>query len=485
MLPLLLALAGPAFADDAPLLVSAWQARNDDAVGLAGLLEDYLARELEGVEGIRVLRVEDTPAFRDYSARVYMDGCPPGNVVGCTQVVADRGGATYALTGTVQALAEGSRVEVDLLDVNGARVMVTFTTDLAVGEDAVFAEGVAKVVAAALRGEIGREVDIREGEEPEEPRLDNAAMAAQLAELSSQLSEAKLSISDTPREVRTPEYTVSDLADRMQTEGSKPWERLGMTPGAYLRYRNSGLSLLDWRRRAVGRQGQLLVKAGASYWSGPLAGEFYGAYTVDGVQVVDSYSWQAVKLGSGAGGGIGLAYGITPAIEVGIAGGVVGGSFTLDVDQLQTDRPPENSDPETYYVSHLWGGARVQASFFPVSRVRPTATLGVDVVQQHWVGEFYQMPASIQTFPPQASVLASLAPGGEASLSRRLDLYLQVPIDLLVAGGTAQVYPAGGGGGIAPPTSPAVSWRVQAGLQVRLFGVDVERDVLIDDFEEP
>ena len=46
--------------------------------------------------------------------------CPPGDAIGCTQILAQRGQAAYAITGTVQSLPEGSRIEVDILDVNGA-----------------------------------------------------------------------------------------------------------------------------------------------------------------------------------------------------------------------------------------------------------------------------------------------------------------------------------------------------------------------------
>lgn len=489
MLTLLLVAAAHA-ASPTPVLVSAWQARNADAAGLAGLLEDYLARELAKDDVVSLVRIEDTPDFKDYSARVYMDGCPPGDAVGCTQILAQRGKAAYAVTGTVQSLPQGSRIEVNILDVNGARIAVSFQSDVKEGEDAVFAAGVAKVLDAVIRGDMGKEEDIRDTDEAPASTIDKDAVAAQLAELSQQLGEAQLSVEEGSRPIPTTEYTMEDLTARMQTEGSKPWERLHMTPGAYLRYKNSGLQLMEYRRRANGRQGQLLLRAGVAYANGPSQGEYFARVGIgDSLQTEDSYAYQTTTDGPSAGGAIEVAYGILPILDVGVAGGWSTGRFKIDADENPVDQPPEATIPIEFFAPQISLGARAQVSLLPIQIVHPCLGVGLDYTLGHGVNDYYEFPASFHTeFGSMNLLTANLMVGGEANLGKHVDLYVHVPLELLLAGGRAEVVETGTPGLVDtgnPTDASPVGFGIQAGLQIRLGGRDATKDVGIDDLDEP
>lgn len=477
----------PAHAAPTPVLVSSWQARNADAVGLAGLIEDYLARELARSEDLTVIRIEDTPRFADYDARAYMDGCPPGDVVGCTQVVAERAQAAFAVTGTVQALVQGSRVEVEILDVAGSRIAVTFTSDLGEGDDQTFAAGVARVLLAAIKGEVGREVDIREGGEEATP-IDKDAVAAQLAELSQQLDEATLQVGEPNQKIERSTYTLDDLAKRAETEGATPWDRLHLSPSEYLHYKNSGLDLMEWRRRAAGRQGQLVVRVGPAYWNGPVAGVYYARYAVgDQLEVVDSYAAQGTGAAPTLGGALAVSYGILPVLEVGVSGMYTGGSFLIDVNQEQVGAPDQASDTITYPSGTIAVGPRAQVTFFPVQPVRPLLGAGVDLVTAHSVDDFLLMPDAVQTFPARPMTYAWITLGGEAKLGNHLDFFLHVPVGLLVAGGQGDSVRTGTIEEVeaqAPATAPGACFSVLAGLQIRLFGKDTSKEVYYDDPEE-
>lgn len=471
-------LALPARAADTPVLVSALQPTSPSARARAAELEAAIAREAAALPGVHVLRVEDTPPFEDYPARVYIDGCPPGDALGCASIVAERGHAAFAVTGTVRAGADGDEVEVDILDVAGGRVVVGFTSTVPAGDAAVLAGGVARLLAAAVRGEIGAEVDVRHADDDDDdtPAVhpDNDAVAREIATLSRQMGEAMVELSTPGRPIPRTTYTVGDLARDAETDGLTAWERVGMTPGGYLRYKNSGLSLPEWRARAAGRRGQLLITPAAGYATGAMAGSFYAAYaTDDSTQVVESWSAERQQGGSGAWLTGTVAYGITPFLDVGAAVGLQTGQYTLDVDGEVVGQIPEPSDPLVFPVSRVTVGPRATLAFVPARAVRPRVGVGVDWMPAYQVADVQVLPAWVATFPAAGLLVGQLAVGGEARVSSRVDVVLNVPITLLLSGADASTAHTGSVA-VVPTTTPEGPPRVGAGValgvQVRLFG---------------
>ena len=390
-------------------------------------------------------------------------------------------------------LVTGTKVQIVILDIGEVRQLISFTSELDGGGDEAFAEGVAKVLVAAIAGEVGQEHDIRmdNGDEETEP-MDNAVVARQLQALSREMGGVTAVITRSDKPVERPKYSLADVAERMEGEGTKPWERLDMGPNEYVQYKNSGLSLYEWRILAVGRQGQVLLRPAVGVGSGPWSGTYYGrtAYDVVGtqLQVVDAYSAQAVQSGTGGFVGIAGAYGITPVLDVGAIFGVSFGTFTLDVNQKTVGQAEPAAQVDTAGQTTLVFGPQVSATFFPVWKIRPAVGGGVLVERGRTVVDTTSVPEGLSVFSPATLVAGEVWVGGEARLSKRVDLYLHVPVQLRLAGdtlidereGTADEVNAD-----PPESAGVVAAGVRAGIQIRLLGKKVEETTRYDEVDEP
>lgn len=478
------------------VLVSSLQARNDSAEKLASLIENFLASKLTEQPTLKVMRVEDTPRFQDYDARVYMDSCPPGDIVGCTLLLGERGEAAWAVTGTVQALVSGTKVDIDIIDINGSRVAVSFTSELDSGKDEAFAEGVAKVLVAAIAGEVGQETDIRKsgGEEEEESDpADKAAVARELQQLAKELGGFDVVVRRTDTHVERSTFTAADLAEKMDTEGQKPWDRLKMTPGEYLRYKNSGLVLEDWRKRQAGRKFQLLIRGGGGFFNGPVDGHYYGRKALDGetLTALDSYSEESTESGSSGTGVLGLAFGIHPLVDVGVFGGAVGGKYTRLIDTTEVvDQVHVAAEPVEEGNVSYFGGGEVTVALLPTIKYRPMFGAGVMVMQGTTIADHVD-PTSfdLPVFDPATLILADVFVGGELELTPNIDIFVKLPVTVLVGGETVQSKRTT----VDKPVLTALDKSAGAnsvgaallgGIQVRLFGAKVQKTTLLDEMDE-
>lgn len=467
-----------------PVLVSTLQPRNPEATGLATLVENFLAQELDEHPDLDVVRIDEVPPYEDYTARVYMEGCPPGDIQGCTLVMGQRVKAPWAVTGTVQALVSGTRVTIDIVDVEGSRTALSFTSELQAGSDEAFAAGVAKVLVAAIGGDF-EERDIRDRDE-DAPK-DDAAVARQLEELSRELGEVSAVVTRGDRVIERPKYTVEDIATRAAQEGTTPWERLGMSAQEYLRWKNSGMKLATWRQRSMGRAGQVVLRPFLGFSRGPWGGEYYGRYAYDEAVVVDSLSAQAVQGTGGATGGVAVAYGLHPVLDVGAAVSVVGGRYTVDVVQQIVGQPTGQRPPTSYQEATVLFGPTITVAPMPTWRVRPVVGAGFLLGEGPGVQDKIQLPDDLVTWEAPLLVFAQGSVGGEARLSDRVDVFAQVPIGVLVSGelsatertGTQEVVETG-----VPAAASPVSAGFQVGLQVRLGGRKPAETTRVDELDE-
>lgn len=448
------------------VLVSAFQARNAEATGLASLVEGFVAQELDEHPDLEILRVEDTPAFDDYPARTYMEGCPPGEAVGCTFVVAQRAKARWAVTGSVQALVAGTRVTVDIVDVEGARTVLSFQSELDAGNDEAFAQGVARVLVAAIGGEFAED-DIRELAAPDDDDAQDAAVARQLEELSRELGAVSAVVTRGDQEIKRPTYTVEDLAARVAEEGASPWDKVGMSAGEYLRWKNSGKRLSEWRELAMGRAGQVVARPTVGYGRGAWSGSYYGRYAMDpgSLTPVDAWSAQVVQSDASLTGGVSLAYGLTPWVDVGAVFTVGGGSYTVDIQQQIVGETTGQRTPDEYQEASFYFGPRVTVSPMPTSRLRPVAGLEVLFGLGPAVSDKVLPPETLATW--EAPLLVWMQPfvGGEYTVSDRADLWAVVPIGLLVSGDLTHTLREGTADEVEP-TEPAAASTVGAGFQL-------------------
>ncbi len=496
MLTLLLALTSPALAqeqDPTRVFVSEFQAANEEGASLAALLSGYLTSQLRQSEGMVAIPVSAAPDFGEHSALVYLLSCPPGEYLGCAYVVGDRVEARYAVAGTVEAKAGGSLVHVTIIDVWESREALSFDAELGLGDDEAFAEGVAEVLVAVIAGREGRLDDIREMDDPDaevDTRDELELARQQLAALSAEIGDVTTLASRSGRGVERPEYTMDDLSRDTQTDAIKPWEQMGMAPGEYIKFKNSGLTVQKWRELSAGRRMQMFVRVGGGYAQGPYSTRYSGWYAIDGntFAVLEAKAWQAREAASGPAGSLWLGFGLHPAIEVDLGGGLHGGRYFMYIQQEIAGEDPIVRQPEDFAALNWWVGGRVLGVPLVTRKVRPVIGVGARYIrgeatdQNQIVGGGTGLPM----FEGNHLVSVQGILGGEATLGKSVDIYLHAPVDLIVAGTEARTY--SGRDNIVgtlqsyddPAAAPIFGGGVEAGVTVRIGGkaksVTVVRD---------
>lgn len=487
----------------ARVLVSEFQALDEGSGAFAALLRTYLAGALLEVDGLDVVEVEDAPDFGEHSALVYLQSCPAGEFIGCALVVGQRVDADYSVTGTVVETARGNRVDISVINVPESREALAFSLEVEVGDDQVFISGVVDLLLAVIEGEAGITEDVRDEDDSAAlkaaQREMNAELAAQLGELKDELGDVSevRDLSDT--RIDRPKYSLDDLTEDFESEGSKPWERVGMTPTEYLRYKNSGMTLLAWRQASMGKKGKLFLRGGGGFTRGPVDSHYYARYALESAALttVESYAWQAVETGSGGTAGIWLGYGLLPTLELDLGGGLVTGRFEVEVyqDIVARSDPADPSSPyeitleddregEDYNGGGFWVGGRVMAGLFPVSKVRPL--LGGGVTYTFMSAMPVQVPSDVPTFPASTALQAQVLGGVEASAGDLFDFYAAIPVAFLVGGRVSQS--ESDGLEILDNTEPAaspglVSASVEVGVAIKLFGAKVDQTRSRMDFD--
>ena len=490
--------AGQAFVDPvedmldgemATVFVAPFQPRNAAAAGLAGMMSSFLESELSRVPDLNIIPIDAVPPVHDMSASLYLESCPPGKQVGCAFVVGQGAGAEYALTGTVQSDTKGTRVEIAIIDVRSSREAMSFVAVLDVGEDERFAEGVASVLIAVVRGEAGRVEDIRDMSVAASP--DYSAAVAQLAQLTSELGDVEAYARPTGTLIVPPKVTVEEISERMEREGVKPWERVGLKPDEYLRWKNSGEDLETWKARHDGRKQKLILRTGLGFLRGPVSGQYRGVGAIEnsteGLSTVEAYSWQAMLAGAGFTSEFALGYGLTPELVVGVLMGFASGQYTTRVEDIvydpETDKPQDSGlvKDRQYTNSNFFVGPYVQYVFRPAYRLRPLAGLGVI----HWVGDTVdskeQVPDVLGSFDSPTILMLQIRGGMEFQLSEHFDLFMHVPITVNVGGSPTDTYSEGSAVSESgepyikkaqdkPPAASPIGGGLLVGVQMKLFG---------------
>lgn len=492
-------LAAPARAGEVEVLVTPFQPRTPAAAGISALFHSYLENRIDASPDFRVIPVDEVPNVVtdssaaqfgvDQTAAAYLDACPPGEMVGCALVVGETADVPYAITGTIEVLPSGNRVQVSIVDVREARELLNIQLDVGLGQDEVLATAIERLLGAVTVGAVGRQTDIRE-DEPEPEGVDKDAVAQELEALAEEIGDSGSLDVRRDLEIDRPKMTADDLADDLEREGSKPWERVGMSPREYLRYQNSGFNLPEWRARAAGRQGQLVLRPAGGFLRGPVHGAYYGRYvrSEETLQIVQTYAWQSVATGAGLTGGGSIGYGVHPLLELGVTAGLATGHVDVDIAAVtegQTDIPREG---ESYLTTSWYVGPRALVALMPWSTFRPVVGLDVLFWNAKDLTSIVQLPDEVPPFSPARLVMAQAVLGGEARFGPRLDGYLHVPVSVIVAGETSGTYDEGTAYLTDPATPPAVS-TVSAGLllgfQVKLLGPRAEARVEDDEDPEP
>lgn len=481
---------GDALEDGGPatVFVSPFQPRNPAAAGLAGMMSAFLESQLQDIPELTVIPAYDAPSVHDMSAEVYLESCPPGQAVGCAFVVGEVAGAEFAVTGAIKSDTDGTLVEVSIIDVRSSREAMNFVAQLGLGEDERFAEGVASVLVAVVRGEAGRVEDIRDLSES--PEVDYSAAAAQLEELASELGDVRTSTTRSGAVIDRPEMTEEDLSEQMAREGTKPWERVGLSPQKYLRWKNSGEPLDEWKVRNAGRKGQIILRSAGGFGYGPVNGRYDGSYVreVIGTEftLAEMYAWQSQEAGMGLFAEAAVGYGISPVVEVGAQAGLASGRYNVTVLSKvmnNTAAPPKENE---FANTNMYFGPTVLAALAPGSSVRPLLGAGIMVWTGEGVDDNESLPDELETFSGPSLVVFQGKAGVEMRLSQSVDFFAHVPLTAVIAGDDTVVAHTGrgcqeeiqGGGSQRcldtesnqPPGVSPMGAGLMLGLQVRLFG---------------
>ena len=482
------------------LLVSEFEASDSASASFASLLRSYLSEALAMDPAVEVLYVEDAPEFGEHSALVYLQSCPPGDYVGCALVVGQRMGAQYALTGTATETARGNRVDISVIDVGNSRESLAFSLDVETGDDEIFVTGVVDLVVAVIEGETGISEDVRDednsAELREAQREMNSELADQLNELKGELGDVSEVESLRGGSVDRPKYTIDDLSDELESEGSKPWERLGMTPSEYMRYKNSGLSINQYRQSALGKQGKFFIRGGGGFVRGLINTEYYGRYALEsaGLTTVETYAWQSAVDGNGGSVGAWLGYGLTPLLEIDLGIGLTSGTYYVGIFQDIVAREDPNDPTSPYVISDedprerneynggtTWFGGRVIAGFFPASNVRPVLGGGVLYTLHSSIPEL--PPSDLENFGRSSTLHAQVLGGVEASAGNLFDFYALLPVGILVGGNVSDSSATGQDilDNTEPiPTASLISTGVEVGIAIKLGGKKLDMDGPMD-----
>lgn len=480
-----LALTPGASAGEVEVLVAPFEALTPESKGISALLHGYLESALDGDERVEVVPVDRAGYVFDAPASLYLDSCPPSDQVGCALVVAESAGVQFAVSGTVEVTDDGYRIHVWVLD--GVRLrQVDFERDLGVGQDELLMDETLSHLLALVDGDEGAPIDERFRRKLSE---DEVEAAEHREEERKALDEAGSQVNrlGERREVELEQrrFTEEDIASAAEVEGTKPWERLNMSAREYMRYQNSGKPLFEWRALAVGRQGQLIVRPSIGMARAPMDAAYYGRYvrSASTLETVQQYAWQAPTMGSGPTVQVGVAYGVLPTLEVGLVAGTALGTYTADISVVDEGDVVRERTPQTYSAWSTLVGANLIFAPVPTWKVRPVVGGGVLVWTGDAIDDHVLPPQELQTFDPPRTGLIEAMGGVEARAGAHVDVFVHVPFLAVAWGGETATQDEGGdylSSKEPAPALTAVGAGVQAGVQVRLFGVKPEKSGLDD-----
>lgn len=454
---------------------------------LAGKLDGLLVQAVG--EFTPLVPVSEVPRFEEqgYDAPTYLQSCPPTQYAGCMLVVAQRADIDWSIGGELEPAGLGgneAQLTVHVVDIDGSREVMAF--GVVVGgatDDAVVVDGVAGVFQKVLGG-LASEVDVRgDLDDPaaqaafEERR--QKLISASLAQLESELGEVIREDIAMGR-LEAPKLTRKDLAEYAGRDDRPPWEQLGMGQAQYLRFENSGASLLDWRRRLRGRLGQVLLRVDFGGGPGPYGLHHEGRWLVAFDEVSGQFfnsairQYQEARRTGGSHVQFELGFGVLPWVEVAGVFGLRNAPFTYRFDQDVAEDPVSIVDPVVQTTGRTTEfGVRMQGVPMPTYPIRPTVHAGFF----SWKGGSIvpEQEPMIELTGPQATYL-QFGGGAEASAGRYLNLFVRGHAEVLTSGtwfderqdGEVGALEAFDEPTLGPTGSPSPGWGIQAGLQVRI-----------------
>ena len=391
-----------------------------------------------------VIPVEDVAPFEDYDAGTYLQACPPGKILGCSFVIGMRAEADWVISGTVDAVRELDDertidVTVTYIDVADSRAVLSFSTSVQPGQEDDFAQGVADGLDRIIDGQ-STLVDVRG--DVEDPKSAEARRRAEAQIAAEALEELEAGLGNVERvgvrSLERPKLRAEDLERYRQKDALAPWEQAGMPEREWIRYKNSGVGIVEWREQRRGRLLEVLIRGSGGYGAGPFDTLYDGRWALDSedLSVVETVAFQEQHRGLSLYGEIELGLGITRFLEI---SGFVGSRRTAFWFQTHSEVAGEVEpvdEPTVAPVPTLQLGARVTFAPMPTAPARPTLTAGL----LFWRGVPVSAVVDMSGLPPDLTPLgrpyvtmAQIAPGGEVVVSRNLTLFARAQIGIPLA----------------------------------------------------
>lgn len=483
------------------VLVAPVQAITPDVREEAERVTEELARRLGEV--VLAVDIRSVPDFdvQGYTARTYMESCPPGQYGGCALVAGQRGNAHWVVGGTLSRVEDDlfgasthHLLELHFIDVRGSRELLAFGVVLAGDEadEAVYQQLVG-VVDRVVDGAFD-EVDIRGDLSAAELQaaLDRTRAEAAASELQ-QLEETLDGFEQVPiQALSAPRLTRDELRQQYGgRDSTAPWERLGMTEHQFVRFQNSGRPLQEWQRRLEGRFGQVLLRAGFLGGSGPWGVHHEGQYLLafnnelSAFETVEIVQFQELRRAGTTGADLELGFGVAPWVEVGVGLTFRSSRVTFLFDQDTEGEPSFVGNVQGTTASTLSVGPRATFVPMPTYQVRPTLSLGLS----WWSGRGVPADAPFERLQTPKLTVLQIAPGVEASASKFANVFARVTLDQPVGGRYIDERYVGGGRLERPPAPQeeyGLGLGVLAGVQFRVNVLSSKRQTkrAVDRFDD-
>lgn len=391
-----------------------------------------------------VMGMEDVPAFDDYTAQIYMQGCPPGQYVGCAFVIGGRAVVDWVVAGEVKEAGEDAfELRLSYIDVAESKLLLDFTVTVDDTNRDTFADGVVRVMDSVVSGAV-EQLDVRgDLEEPdrerEEDDREREELGDDLDEFDEDLGDVERSFDQGIRKRRVTDDQLDEFDDR---EDMTPWDQIGLSKGSYKRYRNSGKSLEMWDHLARGRFGQVLFSAQVGVGTSPFGQSFEAWYARDAstLQIVHQYVLQEQRNVVSTAAEFQVSVGILPWIDLGVFGGVRSGQYTYRFHQEVVGQDPTPRDPEETVATTWQLGGRVGFAPMPTYIARPTVHLGVYGWWGSEVTDHVEAPDFVAVQPRNKMVVLQLSPGGEVNIGRFLLVFARFNMDIPIAGTASLVF---------------------------------------------
>lgn len=503
------------------VLVVPMRGETSESAGIGDLLESYIANRLGSSSRFEVYLLDEVPAVESVDARLYYDGCPEGDELGCQFVIGESAGVDRVVSGRVTVQSDDRyRIVVTILGVEKAEVEFTYALDIAVGEEALLPRTVELALDRLRREELLE--PLRSAEQRAERRR-KAVERARTREEQELVGRMDIDADDDVLERYEEErrarektrVTTRDLEEQKGVEGLTPeWEKMGLSERQFLSYRNSGLSLDDWRTKWSGHRLMFMASVHLGLAAGATGLRYYGGYLLSDnlSSVIDAYSWQRSTGGTSPNLGVSLGFGILRNLNVEAsvfyARSTVhvklssGAAVACGADEDCTWKPDPDNRPTGDFteqaVDTFGGDVMVRYSILTMPFIRPVVGAGFywqlypDLYNDPTIPDSEETPTPsigerFETFQRLVDLGPQIEVGAALDINRWFGIFARVPVAFLVSPNrlrTSATPPTVIPDAPDPEKPPFGIVRVLIGVQGRIGGKPIKVQE-VDDLEAP